>query len=181
MAYSIDLKALHVLRQNIRALLMDRKESEALLAQAIGFKHRSSLNKFLNNDRSGFQMWRLDKMAAFFGLPVYQLFQPGISPLTERRSSVERRRGHDRRVGHAHRYMLGLRASVEPYRQPPNPKVLGDHVRFDPDVATELLRLTQEHERKVSALLSQGHARGQAAAPRKKLARPPARGGTTGG
>lgn len=103
MAYSTDLRSLHILRSNIQALLLKRRESEAALAAALGFKHRSSLNKFLNNDRAGFQMWRLDRMSAFFGIPVYQLFQPGISPLLERRVLKDRRMGHDRRQGHAHR------------------------------------------------------------------------------
>lgn len=113
MPYSPDLKALHILRQNVRYLLLKRKESEAMLASCLGFKHRSSLNKFLNSDRSGFQMWRLDRLAAFFGLPVYQLFQPGISPLTERRSGRERRSGHDRRLSHAHREMHAITPEID--------------------------------------------------------------------
>lgn len=118
MPYSVDLKALYILRQNVRDLLLARKESEAWLAQCLGFKHRSSLNKFLNSERAGFQMSRLDKMAAFFGLPVYQLFQPGISAVTERRTGVSRRSGRDRRVGHAHRQAAGLRAAIEPLSPP---------------------------------------------------------------
>lgn len=97
MTFSPHLKSLHILRMNIRSLLLKRRESEAALAEALGFKHRSSLNKFLNNDRAGFQMWRLDRLSDFFGLPVYQLFQPGISPLLERRILADRRMGHDRR------------------------------------------------------------------------------------
>lgn len=112
MPYSADLKALHILRQNVRGLLLKRKESEALLASCLGFKHRSSLNKFLNSERAGFQMWRLDRLASFFGLAVYQLFQPGITPLTERRSGKERRSGHDRRVGHAHREVQAVAREI---------------------------------------------------------------------
>lgn len=103
MGFDPSLKSLHILRMNIRALLLKRRESEAALAQVLGFKHRSSLNKFLNNDRAGFQMWRLDRLSAFFGLPVYQLFQPGISPLLERRVLKDRRMGHDRRQAHRDR------------------------------------------------------------------------------
>jgi hypothetical protein len=121
-AYSPDLKALHILRQNVRGLLLKRKESESLLASCLGFKHRSSLNKFLNSDRAGFQMWRLDRLAAFFGLAVYQLFQPGITPLTERRGGKDRRSGHDRRVGHAHRDAVNVAHEIgraHPRRQSP--------------------------------------------------------------
>ena len=103
MSFSPHLRSLHILRMNIRALLIKRRESEAALAQALGFKHRSSLNKFLNNDRAGFQMWRLDRLSDFFGLPVYQLFQPGISPLLERRVLKDRRMGHDRRQANVDR------------------------------------------------------------------------------
>lgn len=103
MSFSPALRSLHILRSNIQALLLKRKESEAKLAAHLRFKHRSSLNKFLNNDRAGFQMWRLDLLADFFGLPTYQLFQPGISPLLERRVVRDRRMGQDRRQGHAHR------------------------------------------------------------------------------
>lgn len=103
MAFSPQLRSMHILRMNIRALLTKRRESEAALAQYLGFKHRSSLNKFLNNDRGGFQMWRLDRLSDFFGLPVYQLFQPGISPLLERRVLKDRRMGHDRRQAHPDR------------------------------------------------------------------------------
>jgi len=131
--YTPDLKALHILRSNVRGLLLKRKESEALLATCLGFKHRSSLNKFLNSERAGFQMWRLDRLAAFFGLPVYQLFQPGITPLTERREGKDRRSGHDRRVGHAHRAAAAvaheitarrprLRSSLAADTQAPRPK-----------------------------------------------------------
>ena len=114
MAFSPSIRALHILRSNIQALLLKRHESEATLAAHLGFKHRSSLNKFLTNQRSGFQMWRLDRMAEFFGLPVYQLFQPGISPLMERRVLKDRRMGIDRR--HAHKDRLGHVPTPHPPR-----------------------------------------------------------------
>lgn len=103
MTFNPALRSMHILRMNVRALLLKRRESEAALAQHLGFKHRSSLNKFLNNDRAGFQMWRLDRLSDFFGIPVYQLFQPGISPLLERRVLKDRRMGHDRRQAHRDR------------------------------------------------------------------------------
>lgn len=103
MTFTPGMRAMHILRMNIRALLLKRRIPEAELAQWLGFKHRSSLNKFLNSDRAGFQMWRLDRLSDFFGLPVYQLFQPGISPLLERRILKDRRMGHDRRQAHRDR------------------------------------------------------------------------------
>lgn len=171
MPYALELKALHLLRQNVRALLVTRKESEALLAKCLGFKHRSSLNKFLNSERAGFQMWRLDKLAAFFGLPVYQLFQPGISPLLDRRVDPDRRSGKDRRIGHSQRVMLTLAAELDAHRPPRK----GAHVAVvtpSPKMAA-LNRLTEDYERRVSALLADAESGGQAAPPRKAV--PPAR------
>ena len=49
----------------------------------------------------GVPLKHLDRIADFFGIATYQLLQPGISPLTERRSGRERRTGHDRRVSMA--------------------------------------------------------------------------------
>jgi hypothetical protein len=40
----------------------------------------------------------LDAFADYFGIETYQLFQPGISQLTERRSGGDRRATADRRV-----------------------------------------------------------------------------------
>src|SRR4029077_3389384 len=42
-----------------------------------------------------------------------QLFQPGISALTERRSRIARRSGRDRRVGQAVRVMLETHKDIE--------------------------------------------------------------------
>lgn len=173
MPYSPDLKALYVLRANVRSLLMKRKESEALLALALGFKHRSSLNKFLNSERAGFQMWRLDKLAAFFGLPVYQLFQPGISPLAERRIGSDRRGGEERRVGHGRSVMLTVAAEIDAHRLPRK----GAHaalVATSPTMAA-LNKLTEEYERRVSALLQQAESGGQTASSRPALAKARAR------
>lgn len=177
MPYSVDLKALYILRQNVRDLLLARKESEAWLAQCLGFKHRSSLNKFLNSERAGFQMSRLDKMAAFFGLPVYQLFQPGISAVTERRTGVSRRSGRDRRVGHAHRQAAGLRAAIEPL-SPPSGKA--PHAASSSPLA-DIRRIMEDAERKVSALISRAESGGQAPVARRQLPTPPKSSGTVRG
>ena len=73
-------KALYVIRENIRSLLVARKEDQAALAQHCGHD-RSWLNKFLNSGR-GIQLKDLDLIAGFFGIEPYQLFQPGISSLS---------------------------------------------------------------------------------------------------
>jgi hypothetical protein len=102
--------ALYLLRRNITDLLLTRKESQHSLAFSIGH-HKTWLNKFLNGDRE-IQFKDLDGIANFFGLQAYQLFQPGISQLTERRKGKDRRTGRDRRIGHAGREYLRVDAAI---------------------------------------------------------------------
>lgn len=100
------MKANLLLKHNIDTLLKARHQTRRDLAAWV----RQSLDPkkidpwisqiFTNPDRE-FQMKYLDRMADFFGIAVYQLFQPGISPLTERRSGTERRRVKDRRISAA--------------------------------------------------------------------------------
>lgn len=148
-----DVRALIILRRNIRELLMRRKESETVLAQYLGFKSRSSVNKFLNNARAGFHMERLDRLAAFFGLPVYQLFQPGISALTERRHSGERRSGRDRRIGHSDRLMLQAGANIAEVRQRMSGGGAGDGSRLVSAQTASLRQLIAEMERRLADIL----------------------------
>lgn len=94
------LKASYLLVQNIQALLAARGETAKSLAMWAGHKP-AWLSKILSGDR-GIRLSDLDKIADFFGLTVAQLFQHGISPLTERRR-VERRSKTDRRTGNDRR------------------------------------------------------------------------------
>lgn len=90
------LKASYLLVQNIRSLLIARGEDDKALAMWAG--HRPAwISKILSSER-GIKLKDLDKIADFFGLTVAQLFQHGISPLTERRKKA-RRSGQDRRTG----------------------------------------------------------------------------------
>lgn len=98
--------ALEQLRQNIAALLRERKEDQKTLAFTMG-RHPTTINKFLKGSRE-LQLADLDKIAQFFGLATYQLFQPGISSVTERRQGRDRRSGRDRRVGHIGRQLHAL-------------------------------------------------------------------------
>lgn len=94
------LRASLLLLQNIRDLLARRRQDQRDLAMWVGH-HETWLSKILNEDRS-VRLKDLDKIADFFGLEPYQLFSPGISPLTERRRG-ERRSGRERRAGHDRR------------------------------------------------------------------------------
>lgn len=90
------MKTEYLLLQNIRALLEGRGFYQRDLAMWVG-KHETWLSKILQEDR-GIRMKDLDRIADFFGLSSYELLQPGIGPLTERRRG-DRRSDRDRRGG----------------------------------------------------------------------------------
>lgn len=88
------LRADLLLAQNIQALLHARREDAKSLAVWCG-RSGAWISKVLSGER-GVPVRELGKIADFFGLTVSQLFQHGISPLTERRRHPERRT-HERR------------------------------------------------------------------------------------
>jgi len=165
------VKANRLIKANIDALLQARRQTRKDLAQWC-HKSESWISKIFKEERREFATSDLDRIADFFGLATYQLFQPGISPLTERRAPGDRRTHRERRVGHAHRLMLRLGSAIDPYRSRTTPTAPGEAHQLSPDVAAELLRLTKEHEQKVAAVLAAG-APEQIATPRKKLPKPP--------
>ncbi len=89
------LRAEVLLVENVRSLLNARGIDSQALAQWCGHKP-AWISKILSGER-GVQTADIGKIADFFGLTVSQLFQQGISPLTERRKAA-RRTGGDRRV-----------------------------------------------------------------------------------
>jgi transcriptional regulator with XRE-family HTH domain len=97
----LKLKADRLLKHNIDALLKARGQTRHDLA----FYCRRSdawLSKIMDAEEDrNIQLEYLDRIADFFGIATYQLFQPGISPLTERRSGLDRRAGRDRRISAA--------------------------------------------------------------------------------
>lgn len=110
------MRAPLLLVRNIEALLAARREDQAALARWC-YKKPSWLNKILRSSRE-MQFKDLDRVADFFGIAVYQLLQPGISALTERRLGADRRGGKERRLGHAQRAMLELAVEVDRVRPP---------------------------------------------------------------
>lgn len=103
-----------LLRENIKALLHERKEDASTLASSLNHD-KSWINKILNGHRE-MQIDDFDRVADFFAIATYQLFQPGISRFTERRAPKERRSGRDRRVGHAFRVMGKVAGELEKAR-----------------------------------------------------------------
>lgn len=118
-----DLKAVYVLRANLGALMIARKVSQRELAQWCGHE-KSWVNKILNGTRE-LLVKDLDRISEFFGLATYQLFQPGISSLTERRSGFERRVGKDRRISQQQRTALAVGSHLAEVRARPSPRLAG--------------------------------------------------------
>lgn len=93
-----DLKANRLLKHNVDTLLRLRHQSRKDLAQWC-HKSESWISKIFREERREFAVSQLDRIADFFGLATYQLFQPGITKSAERRHRQDRRVGTDRRVG----------------------------------------------------------------------------------
>lgn len=168
--YSTAMRAQILLKHNIDTLLRGRGQHRKDLAVWCHRKE-SWISKIMSEDRREFPQKYLDRIGDFFGLAAYELFQPGISALTERRLG-ERRQGRDRRVGHAYRLLGSLASEVNVYR-PAAPKA-GRNAEFTSATANSetivaLKRLTVDYERRVTALLSQAESRRQTSSDRRAL------------
>lgn len=95
-----DLKAVLLLKHNIDELLKARHQKRKELAR---YCRRSEawLSQIFIDENRNVPLKYLDRIADFFGIATYQLLQPGISPLTERRAGTQRRSGRDRRLSAA--------------------------------------------------------------------------------
>lgn len=100
----IPMKASAVLKENIRVFMDIRGVNARQLARAVrqtyDRKVDSWMSKMLKNPTREIPLKYLDKIASELGVTVYQLFQPGHSSVTERRSGLPRRSGRDRRIAH---------------------------------------------------------------------------------
>lgn len=94
------MKASQLLKQNIDRLLRARGQTRKDLAMYCR-RTESWISQIFTQEDRGIPLKYLDRIADFFGLATYQLFQPGISSLTERRTGRERRSGMDRRISRA--------------------------------------------------------------------------------
>lgn len=94
------VQANRLLKANIDALLRARHQSRHDLAQWCR-RTDAWLSKILSDSPTdqarGLPLKYLDRIADFFGLATYQLFQPGLGGVGERRRA-ERRSSKDRRV-----------------------------------------------------------------------------------
>jgi transcriptional regulator with XRE-family HTH domain len=95
------LKAHLLLKSNIDALLFARGLNRKDLA-AYCRRSESWLSQIFRDPERNMPLKYLDRIADFFGIATYQLFQPGLSSrVGERRSGRERRSGMDRRISRA--------------------------------------------------------------------------------
>lgn len=110
--------------QNIQALLAARREDAKSLAIWCG--HSGAwISKVISGER-GIAVKDLGKVADFFGLTVSDLFQCGISSLTERRHRSGDRRRSERRSDRDRRQTVigerGLHHEVRPFPIRADPK-----------------------------------------------------------
>lgn len=91
------MRAEALLKANIAGLLRERHLRPHDLAV---YCRRSDawLSKILGKDDRNVPLEYLDRIADFLGVTPFQLFQPGIVGVAERRSGSDRRAGKDRRI-----------------------------------------------------------------------------------
>lgn len=90
------MRAYALMKANVDAVLKARGISREELSKWCR-REVSWASKILNDEKRWFPVPYWDRISDFLGLHPYQLMQPGISALTERRRG-ERRTGKDRRI-----------------------------------------------------------------------------------
>lgn len=161
--YSPHMRADRILAENILGLL--RLHSTKQRDLAIWCRHSDVwLTNIIKGNRE-IQIKDLDRMADFFGLATYQLFQPGVSERTERRAGIDRRRQKERRISHETKLARDLEARLKPTK--------GGRAHVEEAAVPDPLReVFRDLERRLGRLLSQAESRGQAAAPRRAQSGP---------
>src|SRR3990167_10655822 len=90
------MRANALIKANIDALLRARGLTRKDLAQWCR-RSESWISKIMSEDRREFPMKYWDRIGDFLGIAAYQLLQPGLGGVGERRKG-ERRAGNDRRI-----------------------------------------------------------------------------------
>lgn len=91
------MRANVLMKHNIDVLLRARGQTRHDLARWCR-RTDAWISKIMSEETREFPMKYFDRIADFFGIATYQLLQPGISALTERRKAT-RRLLPDRRAG----------------------------------------------------------------------------------
>lgn len=158
------MKAEQLVKTNVAALLKIHHKHQKDLAQ---WCHRgeSWISKIFKEQRREFPNKYLDRIADFFGLATYQLFQPGISRESERRRT-NRRIGKERRISAELRLMQETAAEVDRVRPVTGTSRHADEARA---IATnaKIHRVLDEFLRQLDPLLSDADPRRQTAVARR--------------
>lgn len=135
------MKAAALLKVNIDGLLRTRHQTRHDLAM---WCRRSDawLSKILGKDNRNVPLEYLDRVADFFGLATYQLFQPGLTGVLERRKG-DRRSGKDRRISAVNHQ---VRESVSALVANLNAEDVGDLLRLKALTAASRAELRRDAE-----------------------------------
>lgn len=163
------MRASNLLKENIDALLKAHHQHRKDLAQWC-YRGESWISKIFKHANREIPLKYLDRIADFWGLKPYQLFQPGIARSTERRQ-LQRRSAVERRVGQRERIMLEVKADVDRVR---SPKAEGhEEDRRTPSLPDPLRASIIATVARLNDLLGAADARGQT--PRARQPKPAAR------
>lgn len=165
------MKAARLLAENVSSLLSGRRQKQTELAKWCR-KSDPWVSQFLRGERN-WMLEDLDRVADFFGLATYQLFQPGISSVTERRHG-ERRIGRERRIAMEKRLLGRLTDAVDAARP------IAQRGAHDDRRSAAIERLARDMQRQLGAILASSELGGQTAASRKALPKARVGTGTTG-
>lgn len=167
------LRFVYQLRENVRELIRVRGVQQNDITFALK-KDPTWLSKFLQGQRP-IHITDIDALAEFFGLSGYQLCQPGITAVTERRRQ-ERRSGGERRIGHVKRHLVKVADEVQ--RAHPR-QVTSD--QQETDATAHLHRQLRTKLAEVVALLAETESGGQTPVARTPVPATSRRGRTAGG
>lgn len=160
------IPAVRLLKENVEALRLQKQLHRKDLSWALGHESESTISKIYKHPERTFSIHDLDKLAEALGVETFQLFIPGVSASTEKRSGKDRRSGQERRVGFEGRQLATLRDAVNKL-----PRAGGDSDGVSaarlPAVSPEKRRILNQAERALSAI----DAREQTSAPRPPRAR----------
>lgn len=170
----MSLKSHLLLKENIDSLLARRQLKRRDLAVYCR-RTESWLSQIFTNPERNMPLKYLDRIADFFGLATYQLFQPGISASSERRKGLDRRSGKDRRLSALNHQ---VRESVSSLIATITPGEVADLIRLRSlsdgsrnvvrDEAQRLERAERENDARVARRRSADMVRGRKESPRSR-------------
>lgn len=169
--FPLTKKATRLLADNIAALLKSWRLTQHDFAMWCG--HSDPWASDVLSHKRRMVMDDLDKASDLFRLAPYQLFMPGISQASERRTGLQRRTGTDRRVTHAERLIqtFGATERTSPARAGGNRGRVHEPAAASDPLLEQRRKLTEDYERRLSALILQGQSGGQDATPDRALPR----------